>query len=83
MITMDTEADESTLSACALSTCHCQAVLANERSAFGVRCSVFGVRRSAFGVAALRRSAFRVRRSAGAIISRLSPCRCRSLIRSS
>jgi hypothetical protein len=48
MITMDTEADESTLSACALSTCHCQAVLANERSAFGVRCSAFGVRRSAF-----------------------------------
>jgi hypothetical protein len=51
MITMDTEADESTLSACALSTCHCQAVLANERSAFGVRrCGVaaFGVPRSAF-----------------------------------
>ena len=30
MIMMDAEADESTLSACALSTCHCQAVLAND-----------------------------------------------------
>jgi hypothetical protein len=34
MIMMDAEADESTLSACALPTCHCQAVLADERSAF-------------------------------------------------
>ena len=33
----DAEADKSTLPACALSTCHCQAVLANDRSAFGIQ----------------------------------------------
>ena len=43
MIMMDAEADESTLSACALPTCHCQAVLANERLAFGVQRSGWGI----------------------------------------
>jgi hypothetical protein len=45
MIMMDAEADESTLSACALPTCHCQAVLL-----MSVRRSAFGVQRSAFSV---------------------------------